>query len=432
MPGITGIIGQNSGQHSPELLQSMVECMVHEKFYVTGTHVDDQLGLQCGWICHKESFSDCLPIWNENNDICLIFSGEHYGDLSDIADLKAKGHVCQGNDASYLVHLYEEMGTGFFARLNGWFCGIVLDFREKKLTLFNDRYGLNRIYYHEQNGLFYFSSEAKSLLKILPGLRRLDHSSLGEWLSLDCTLGNKTLFNGISLLPAGSMWVFPSNGHPAKNSYFNGPGEDYQLKLTAEEYYDKFRETFARIVPRYFSGEQEVAISLTGGLDTRMAMAWAHPAPQKLPCYTFGGMYRDSADVRIARQVARICQQRHETIYVNDRFFPDFPELAEKAVYYTDGTVDVSGAVGLFNHRLAREIAPIRVTGNYGDQALRNDRAFNPRSMCEGLFDPEFAALIRNAARSSENIAQDSGLSFFISKQMPWYYYPRFALDSFV
>ena len=63
--------------------------------------------------------------------------------------------------------------TEFLEKLNGWFSGVLLDLREQKFVLFNDRYGVNRIYYHEDSRGFYFSSEAKSLLKILPALVNL-------------------------------------------------------------------------------------------------------------------------------------------------------------------------------------------------------------------------------------------------------------------
>ena len=171
-------------------------------------------------------------------------------------------------------------------------------------------------------------------------------------------------------------------------------------------------------------------MSLTGGLDTRMIMAWQQCAPYKLPCYTFGGMYRDCTDVTVARKVAKSCQQHHDTLAITRGFFAEFPALAKKAVYYTDGTFDVSGAVGIYNHRLARDIAPVRVTGNYGDQAMRSVRSFNPTQLCEEVFDAEVARLLRAGSTGDDDVSQDSGLTFFVSKQMPWYYYPRFALES--
>lgn len=430
MPGIVGIIGVGCPEENASALSQMVKCMMHEPFYTSSTYANERLGCWIGWVGHKGSFSGCIPIWNETKDICLIFSGEDFTNIAEIERLRNEGHEFDPESASYLVHLYEEAGLGFIERLNGWFSGVLMDLREERIVMFNDRCGLGRIYYHERDGLLYFSSEAKSLLKVLPSLRKLDPLSLGEFFSFDCTTGNRTLFSGVSLVPAGSMWTFLPNGHVNKDSYFKPERLENEPRLSGAEYYKKLKETFARIIPKYFSGRERVAMSLTGGIDTRMIMAWAPCPPYKVPCYTFGGMYRDCADVRIARQVAMVCRQNHETIKVNGKFLSEFPTLATKAVYYTDGTVDVSGAVGLYTHKIAREIAPIRVTGNYGDQALRSYRAFNPNPIRKEVFDPEFARLIRSAIAGAHKIAQDSGLSFFISCQMPWYYYPRFALES--
>ena len=85
--------------------------------------------------------------------------------------LRQKGHRLEKNKGDWLVHLYEEEGDLFFEKLNGLFSGLLIDKRQKKVVLFNDRYGLERIYYYEADGEFYFASEAKALLKILPKLQ---------------------------------------------------------------------------------------------------------------------------------------------------------------------------------------------------------------------------------------------------------------------
>ena len=199
MPGIVGIISQRPSEQYSALVKSMAKCLMHESFYTEGTYINEELGLWLGWVNHEGSFSDCLPIWNEKKDICLFFSGEDFADQADIDALRMRGHEFGSDDASYLVHLYEEMGCEFLEKLNGWFSGVLLDLREQKFVLFNDRYGVNRIYYHEDAGGFYFSSEAKALLKILPATRQLDLRSLGEVLSCEAVLENRSLFSGISL-----------------------------------------------------------------------------------------------------------------------------------------------------------------------------------------------------------------------------------------
>src|SRR5438876_2358584 len=183
MPGIVGIISKHRASTEwRSMIHSMVKCMTHEAFYVSGTYVNQELGLWSEWACHKGAFDDCLPIWNEKKDICLLFSGEDFADQADIDALRPRGHEFASDDASYLVHLYEEVGCAFLEKLNGWFSGVLLDLREQKFVLFNDRFGVNRIYYHEDSHGFYFSSEAKALLKILASTRQLNLRSLGEFL----------------------------------------------------------------------------------------------------------------------------------------------------------------------------------------------------------------------------------------------------------
>ena len=133
MPGIFGIIGRGSHEEKDSALQQMMKCMMHESSYTSGSYINKQLGLCVGWICHAGSFTDCMPVWNETKDVCVIFSGEDFTDPTEIEGLRTRGHACNLEDASYLVHLYEEMGLKFIERLNGWFSGVLVDLREQSV-----------------------------------------------------------------------------------------------------------------------------------------------------------------------------------------------------------------------------------------------------------------------------------------------------------
>lgn len=429
MPGIAGVISNNHCQSDKLAIRTMLDSMAHEGHYVSGTNENKELGLLTGWTSIRGSFSDCLPSWNENNDVCLIFSGEVFADPSRIEGLKAKGHAFAAGDASYLVHSYEEEGVDFLVGINGRFAGLLLDLRKGECILFNDRYGLNRIYYHESPDGFYFSSEAKALLKVLPELRALNSTSFGEWFSCGCALQNRSLFAGISYLPGGSKWTFRPGRSVQKATYFRPETWESLPTLEVEEYYEKLRETFSRVLPRYFNGPRPVGVSLTGGVDSRMVMAWAKQPPGSLRTYTFGGMYRDCGDVRIARKVACLCEQPHEVLSVDAEFLSQFPALAEKTVFITDGAMDVSGSPDLFVNRLANQISPVRMTGNYGGEILRSIVAFKPMRIDQSLFDPGFRGLIQKAARTYEDELGVRRTSFVAFKQVPWHHFSRLGLE---
>jgi len=407
----------------------MTACMINEPFYSSGKYVNNFLGLSIGWVCHTGSFSDCMPVWNETKDVCLIFYGEDFNDATEIEDLRRRGHHFGTNNASYLVHLYEETGPQFIEKMNGSFSAVLVDLRDQRVLLFNDRYGLGRIYYFENRDGFYFSSEAKSLLKILPELRRLDMTSLGETFLCGCVMQNRSLFCGVSLLPGASLWTFSKERQAKREIYFNKWTWEKQPVLSAQKYYQKLKETFTRILPRYFRGSEQVGMSLTGGLDGRLIMAWANRPRGSLPCYTFGSNYRDPTDVKIARRIARLFEQPHQTIVVGSDFFDDFPLLAEKAVFVSDGTMDVTGSVELYVNRIARQIAPVRLTGNYGSEILRGNIAFKPGYLYENVLAPEFATFVRNANGAYEKERQGHRQSFIAFKQVPWHHYSRHSVE---
>lgn len=302
MPGITGLLAKEMVGSEEETIGVMVDSMTHEPFYTHGTFASPENGFFIGYTAIQDSFADCMPIFNETKDIVLFLTGECYLDRALITDLTDRGHRFNTNNASYIVHLYEEKGESLFQLLNGWYNGIILDLRKSEATLFNDRYGIRRIYFHEHKNAFAFSSEAKSLLRAFPELREIDLQSIGEFLTFDCVLENRTYFSDIFLLPPGSAWSF-HRGHVKKRSFFDMASLENQIPLKQEDFLEELGDTFKRVLPRYFSGGP-IGMGNTGGLDTRLIMACIDAAPGQLPCYTFGGTYRDILDVRIAPKVA--------------------------------------------------------------------------------------------------------------------------------
>lgn len=428
MPGIVGLITSMTPATAARELCAMVEALRHESFYVTGTRTDADLGVYVGWVARKGSFSDGMPLCNERGDVCLTFSGEDFPEPETLARLRERGHAVCAQGPSYLVHLSEEDPT-FPAGLNGRFHGLLSDRRRAQTMLFNDRYGMHRLYYHQSKQAFYFAAEAKAILAARPELRQLDPRGAGEFVACGCVLENRTLFQGIHVLPPASAWVFRNAILENRATYFQPREWEDQEILERESYYQQLREVFARKLPRYFNGGQRVGLSLTAGLDTRMIMAWHRPPQGSLPCYSFGGMFRDSQDVRVARQVARACGQPHQVISVGTEFLSRFPQYAERTVRLTDGCVAVNHSPDLYVNERAAEIAPVRMTGNYGGEVLRRVRAFKPVQPISDLFCPEFLPQITAATNTYDGLLQGHPLSFAVFRQAPWHHYGLLALE---
>ncbi|MEO7863196.1 MAG: asparagine synthase-related protein [Nitrospirales bacterium] len=428
MPGIVGLVTKMRRNQAWPALLRMVEAIQHEDFYVSGTWGDESLGIYVGWVVPKNSFSDGMPLRNDRGDVVLIFSGEEFPEPGTERRLKERGHRLNPGAPSYLIHL-SESDPNFPAGLNGRFQGLLIDRTGGAATLFNDRYGMHRIYYHPSKEAFSFAAEAKAILAVRPELRSVEPHALGELVACGCVLENRTLFEGVHVLPGAAKWVIRDGSVEQKGTYFHPREWEEQEILEPEKYYQEIREVFTRNLPRYFQSQERIGMSLTGGLDTRMIMAWQKPLSGSLPCYTFSGTYRDCQDVIVAEKVARACGQAHEVIQVGEDFLSSFHRYAERTVYLTDGCADVRRASDLYLNERAREIAPIRMTGNYGSEVLRHVRAFKPTAPMPGLYQQDVLSFFHQADRTYSSLLKGHPLSFAVFKQAPWHHYGLLALE---
>jgi asparagine synthase (glutamine-hydrolysing) len=419
MRRIAGIIGPRDRMHTASELDRMLKCMNHVREHVSSTHTSDHPLVEAGSVGPDDTDAASAFAWNSTHDVAILLNGEIYSEPGPDA---MRG-------ATALLRLYDEGGVGFLQHLNGWFCGLIIDNRDRKLILFNDRYGVGRICYHQQTDRFHFASEAKAILTVLPHTRTFDPVSLGEHLSCGAVLQNRTLFAGISLLPPGSAWTFALDGTITKTSYFAPHTWEDQPILTDAEYYRKLKEVWLRRLPGYFDGKTSIALSLTGGVDSRMILAWLSGIPATLVSYTFGGKYRECHDVTIARRLAKLCGVPHTVISLDGDFVQQFPALAEEAAYASDGTLDATGAIDVFVQRAGRTIAPVRVTGTNGGEILRRLVAFGPAPLTAAIFQPELNQSLQAAANSYRAERNVHGLTFTAFKQVPWFMNSKFAVE---
>lgn len=418
MPGIAGIISREPAEKYQRLARAMVRSMEHEPFYTSGTYFVPELGVYAGWVAHENSFAAEQVFFNEQRDVALILSGECYVDHEKPADLRQDGHSFGQNKRDWLVHSYEEEGVRFFGKLNGLFSGLLIDQRQKKVFLFNDRYGYERIYWHQTNDATYFASEAKALLCILPELRRFDDEGVAQFLTFECTFDGRSVFRGIQFLPGGSLWSF-EGGQCRKRKYFSPETWESQPALTSQAFIEKFEETFKRVLPRYCASDSTIGISLTGGLDSRMIMACRPESVQKIVSYTFSGQSGETFDDRLAARVAEVCGLDHRLLRLDSDFFSDFAVNVDRTVHVTDGCFGATGAHEIYFNKLARELAPVRLTGNWGSEVLRGSSTFKPLGLSRALFNPEFRHSLDSALGLPTN-GSTNPITFAAFREIPW------------
>jgi asparagine synthase (glutamine-hydrolysing) len=400
MPGIVGLISRRPANECEALVKVMLSAMDHESFYVSGISCAPQLGVYGGWMAHKDSFAAGQNSHKPEVDFSLLFAGEFFGSDRDV------------------IKLYEQQGTDCFRKLNGLFAGLLIDKKQGKALLFNDRYCMERIYWHETSDAIFFASEAKALLRVLPESRAFDEQGVSEFLTYGCTLESRTMFRGIQRLPGASLVTF--HGEKCdKRRYFSPSEWESQSPLSVEGFESAFEETFKRVLPKYFESETKIGISLTGGLDTRMIMACRPRTTGKPTCYTFSGECGETLDDRLAGRVAAICGLEHRLLRLGSDFLSDFGSHTDRTVYLTDGCFGATGAHEIYFNKRARAVAPVRLTGNYGSEVLRGVSTFKPLGLSPSLINSDAVRPLRSLERLSAN-GSVHPISFAAFYEIPW------------
>ena len=414
MPGIAVIFGRTGAEDCGSLVPAMLQTMQHEPFYRTGTYFAPGIGVYAGWVAHESSASAGQVTLNDTEDLAIILSGECF--LDENSATKNNG-ATQGSVSigERILRDYAANGEGCLKRLNGLFSGLIIDKKKSRAILFNDRYGVERLYQAQTKYGLLFASEAKAVLKVAPDTRAFDRRGLGEMLAFGATLKGRTLFRGINLLPGGSAWTY-EDGVCCESRYFAPSEWETQPTLNVEDFNAKFDETFRRIVPRYFNGGSGVGISLTGGLDTRMIMA-AGPMDRGMPCYTFVGRGKCTRDAQIAAAVAQSCNLGHRSLQIDGDFFADFTRQAEKTVYVTDGCAGVTAAHEIYLNKKARELAPVRMTGNFGSEILRSMSTFKRSGLAPDLVRKDFIAVEEPGGAGWQS---EHPVTFAAFQEIPW------------
>jgi asparagine synthase (glutamine-hydrolysing) len=429
MPAIVGIISPESPDECKRRLLSMLGALTYEAFYDSGTRFIDEQGCYLGWTSRRDC-ADLTPAsGSRDGGPVLIISGELFPEGDTIRELRKDLPTVRQDDAQGVISRYEECGEAFVRELNGCFAGALVDRRRGRCLVFNDRFGVKRLFVHQEHETVYFATEAKALLRVLPETRGFDRTGLAEFLTCGCTTGARSLFTGISICPAASLWTIAKGKVIAKSVYFHRSEWEHQERLDEEHFRDRFDAAFASSVRTYSRASVPVAMSLTGGLDSRMVMACTDASPGQIPCYTFGSMYRDTYDVSIARRVARRRAQPHTVLELGQAFLQDFPRYLEGAVYRSDGYLGLSGAAEFYLNALARNVAPIRLTGNYGGELLRGVRTFKAAMPRPGFLDPLLERDLRDAVEGFNDVQDIDPLSFTLFHQAPNQGYGRRAIE---
>jgi asparagine synthase (glutamine-hydrolysing) len=368
----------------------MMSAMHREPFYANGTRISEAAGVWAGWTAHADSTAHAICTTSQEDGVALLVAGEPVAPGSGVGDSPAE-------IVARILAGYRRNGTEYLGRLRGVFSLALIDPVARSVHVANDQFGLERLYWGKRADVIYVSSEAKALLAVLPESRRFDDEAVAQYARFGSVTNNRTLFRGLALVPGGTVACVRegSGWRPAPTK----AADDWERQepLPQEAFDRQFEEALRTAVARCFRAGPAAGVSITGGLDTRMIMACLPELRPGPPCYTFAGLAGEPEDARVGRTVATACRLPHHTLRVTTDFLERFGEYVDRTVRITDGCAGATGAHEIHLTAQARELAPVRVTGNFGSEILRGVSTLRPMISTDEHFSLAFRPLVQAA-----------------------------------
>ncbi len=273
------------------------------------------------------------PVFNETNNVAVVYNGEIYNFPQLRKTLEAKGHTFRTHsDTEVVVHAYEEWGENCLREFRGMFAFAIWDARScgtmgeaarrAKIFLARDRMGIKPLYYAFTKGALLFSSEVRSLLASGQVEPRLSPDSIEAFLTFGSVAEPSTMIQGVFSVPPGHCLSFSTDSPPEKPApkpYWvysdavlqqdSGPSPK-----NLQEAAKLLRPLLEETVRDHMISDVPLGIFLSSGLDSTSLVALGSRFQSDLHTFTVVFPEQRYSEAKISRETAKRFKTNHEEV----------------------------------------------------------------------------------------------------------------------
>ena len=362
MPGVIGII--SSEQFRPDVSETL-ERMAAPIQYNPDQNVKcfRRDWFACAMIDYGSRFPFLKSSFAQRDNVLLIMEGEVFPDAAEVPHEFADNSPTIQR-AEYCLYLYLKYGTKFVKLLNGTFIIAIFDNRDRKIHLFNDRFGSKPVYIWQKENEFVFSTSLRSLLFYRDDIgQRYDKDAISELIIFERILGNKTLFHDICRLASASHAIWDGKKlHIEKYwNIFENPkaGKLNNWKDAAAE----FLRLLEKSIKKRLADDAKSGAFISGGLDSRLLLALC---PESTIAVTFSNKNAPaSIETQLAEKIVKMLHHKHVLI---ERDKEHYAYVAELAVDTIESMMTFAGCHSLGLHeRIMSSGIRVILTGMWWD-----------------------------------------------------------------
>lgn len=358
MCGIVGFVSQE--KKKKEIIKKMADRIKHRGPDGEGYYIDEDVALGHRRLSIIDLSTGDQPIYNENEQMVIVFNGEIYNYIELRDELKKQNHEFKtSSDTEILIHGYEEWGSDLPKKLRGMFAFAIWDKCTKTLFCARDPFGIKPFYYYHREDVFLFGSEIKSFLEYPKFQKKLNKEILGPYLSFSFTPTTETFFKDVYRLNPGCSLIY-KNGTVEISTFYEVQFHSKEKEFS--EVVEEISTTMKESVNYHMLSDVEVGSFLSSGIDSSYIVSLARPDKT----YTVGYDNPKYDETLYAKDLAEKLKIKNTSKKITKE---EYINIVPKILYHMDEpSSDPASIMLYFVSNLASEDVKVVLSGEGADE----------------------------------------------------------------
>lgn len=323
MCGVAGIIslGLNLNQSDFDTVNTMTETIKHRGPTQQGVEKFNKIILGNARLAIMDTdVRSSLPMSCNKKNIWISYNGEvsNFRELKKKYSLESKYNFKGTSDTEVLIYLYKELGISFLNELSGMFAFCLFDIEKNKAWIVRDFFGINPMFYYEQDNKLYFGSEIKAFHDIPNFNKEIDDTALFHFFTLAYIPGKATPFKKLKELRGGQLIEVDLGSSSYKLRRYYKVRYDTDYSITEKEAQIKAYDLMKDSIRRNIDSDAPLGTTLSGGVDTSAMTCLVRDLGKSegFPTYSLKMGESSFDESKYQRLISKICKTEHHEINV--------------------------------------------------------------------------------------------------------------------
>ena len=285
MCAIFGIIGDTDDN----LLKKMSSCQIYRgpdsQSFLINKKNNFSIGMNRLSVIDKKK--GIQPMFSHDKRFVVVYNGTIYN-FNEIKKflLQKKIIFNTDSDTEVLINAYSYWGDKSFNYFDGMWALGIYDFKEKKFILSRDYVGQKPLFYYKDKKKLIFSSQMNGIFKHVDKFE-ISKKNYEAYLRFNHFPAPGTLYKNIHQVCPGEIIKFKNKNIIKKRYWKVENGSDYNFFFKKNDK-NNIKKTFVKIIKNFLIADKDVALALSGGIDSNLLKVIILKIKNRINSFTIG------------------------------------------------------------------------------------------------------------------------------------------------